>query len=144
MCSYSAVFLFSFVLQNSNPPQNLQFFYEESVCIRFPVGTGLAGHTEKTGNILNISDVYADKRFNKSIDKQTGFVTKHMLSAPIKSRSGNETLAVIQMLNKKGEEGGFTAKDEDIIQSCSSACAEALDLQFQTLQTAKLNLESVQ
>ena len=43
--------------------------------IRFPANKGLAGHVIKTGETINIKDAYADPRFNKDIDKQTGYKT---------------------------------------------------------------------
>ena len=35
--------------------------------IRFPVTAGLAGHTARTGEVLNIANAYEDARFNQAI-----------------------------------------------------------------------------
>ena len=44
---------------------------------------GVAGYVASTGNILNIPDAYADNRFNRDVDKQTGYHTKTLLCMPI-------------------------------------------------------------
>ena len=48
---------------------------------------------------LNVADVYADDRFNKSIDDQTGYSSKSILCMPIQIRG--QVIGVIQMVNKK-------------------------------------------
>src|SRR4030042_4457276 len=44
--------------------------------IRFPSHLGIAGYVATTGEILNIPDAYSDPRFNREIDKKTGYKTK--------------------------------------------------------------------
>lgn len=44
--------------------------------LRFPMTEGLAGHVATTGSSLNIEDAHEDKRFNRDIDKKTGYRTK--------------------------------------------------------------------
>ena len=63
---------------------------------------------------MNVSDPYSHENFNPSLDKQTGFKTKSILCAPIRSRSGDGVVAVIQMLNKIGDGGVFTIFDEEV------------------------------
>jgi cAMP and cAMP-inhibited cGMP 3',5'-cyclic phosphodiesterase 10 len=74
------------------------------MCYRFPVGTGIAGQVAKTGEVLNITDAYCDSRFNRTIDKLTGYRTKTILCMPIFIR-GN-VIGVVQMVNKHS--GHFT------------------------------------
>ena len=38
--------------------------------LRFPVGKGIAGFVAKTGEPLNVSDVYNDPRFNAEVDEK--------------------------------------------------------------------------
>jgi adenylate cyclase len=80
--------------------------------IRFPNGIGIAGHVATTGQTVNIPEAYDDPRFNKEIDKKTGYRTKTILCMPVKEQSGHIT-GVIQVLNKK--EGIFTAEDEELL-----------------------------
>lgn len=73
--------------------------------VRFPVGIGIAGYVAKTGQLLNISDAYADPRFNRSVDQITGYKTKSILCMPIFLSPGI-VIGVVQMVNKKT--GTFT------------------------------------
>ena len=67
--------------------------------IRVPADSGIAGAVCMTKTVLNIGDAYADPRFNKEIDKQTGYQTKNILAVPIVSPTG-EMLGVLQLINK--------------------------------------------
>ena len=44
--------------------------------IRFPCNLGIAGSVFTTGETINIRDAYQDERFNKSVDKKTGYRTR--------------------------------------------------------------------
>ncbi|MEW6778133.1 MAG: GAF domain-containing sensor histidine kinase, partial [Bdellovibrionota bacterium] len=87
--------------------------------IRLPIGKGIAGNVAKDGNIVNIPDAYADKRFNPEVDKKTGYRTRSILCMPIRSSTG-KVLGVVQVLNKK--DGIFTKDDEDLL---DALCAQA-------------------
>lgn len=92
--------------------------------IRFPIGKGFAGHVAKTGEIVNIPDVYKDKRFNREVDKQTGYRTKSMLCAPLRTMDG-EIVGVVQVLNKKGGQV-FTEFDEEMLLALAGQAAVAI------------------
>jgi putative ABC transport system ATP-binding protein len=68
--------------------------------IRFPVGAGIAGAVAQSGQSIRIDDAYADPRFNREVDKQTGFRTRSILCLPIKNLQG-DVFAVAQLLNRK-------------------------------------------
>ena len=76
--------------------ENLQELGE----IRFPVGTGIAGAVAQSGRSIRIDDAYADPRFNREVDRHTGFRTRSILCLPIKNREGN-VFAVAQLLNRR-------------------------------------------
>ncbi|MEQ8192962.1 MAG: GAF domain-containing protein, partial [Rhodospirillales bacterium] len=57
--------------------------------IRFLNNTGIAGAVFESGKGEIIHDAYRDSRFNRSIDQQTGFSTKTVLCAPIKTVRGD-------------------------------------------------------
>ena len=59
----------------------------------------VSGHVATTGETLNIVDAYDDPRFNREIDRRTGYHTRTMLCMPIYIR-GN-IIGVVQMVNKK-------------------------------------------
>lgn len=68
--------------------------------IRFPVGQGIAGIVAREGETIRIDDAYADPRFNRSVDQQTGYQTRSILTLPVKNMEG-EVFAVAQLLNRK-------------------------------------------
>lgn len=68
--------------------------------IRIPIGSGIAGAVAQSGEAINITDAYADSRFNPEVDKRTGFRTHSILSLPVKNQRG-EVFAVAQLLNRK-------------------------------------------
>ena len=48
--------------------------------IRFSAKLGIAGHAAQTRSVINVPDAYADPRFNKEVDKKTGFKTRNLIS----------------------------------------------------------------
>ncbi len=92
--------------------------------LRFSAELGLAGYTARTGEALNIADAYMDTRFNPEIDKETGYKTKSVLTAPLRDDDNNLT-GVFQVLNKK--EGQFSDDDQKLLNAISAAAATALE-----------------
>ena len=92
--------------------------------IRFPDHLGIAGAVFTTGATVNIKDAYADARFNQDVDRKTGYRTNNILTMPVVNRKG-ETIAVTQVLNKKG--GPFTAMDEKRLRAFSSQASIAME-----------------
>lgn len=90
--------------------------------IRFPLGTGIAGQVAMTGEILNITDAYADPRFNRTVDQLTGYKTESILCMPIFIR-GN-IIGVVQMVNKRS--GFFNKEDEEAFEMFAVYCGLAL------------------
>ena len=91
--------------------------------IRFLNNAGIAGSVFHTGNGELIADAYKDSRFNRSIDQQTGFTTKNILCAPVKTVRG-DIIGVAQCLNKK--DGPFTDEDLDFLEDMTTQAAVAL------------------
>jgi len=56
--------------------------------IRVPCDRGIAGETFTTGKVLNIADAQIDLRFNREIDRATGFITRNILCFPILDKQG--------------------------------------------------------
>jgi cAMP-specific phosphodiesterase 4/high affinity cAMP-specific and IBMX-insensitive 3',5'-cyclic phosphodiesterase 8 len=74
--------------------------------LRIPIGAGIAGHVAMTGETVIIDDAYADARFNKDIDRSTGFRTRTILCAPLTVRKGG-VIGAVQLINKTS--GSVTA-----------------------------------
>ena len=91
--------------------------------IRILNTTGIAGNVFQTGKGAVVLDPYNDPRFNRAIDQETGFVTKSILCAPVRSVKG-EVLGVLQMLNKT--EGNFDESDLHLLEAMTSHVAMTL------------------
>jgi len=91
--------------------------------IRLPNTTGIAGYVFTHGEPLNISDPYSDSRFNRSIDEQTGFLTRNILCVPIRTVKG-DVIGVAQALNKR--KGKFTQRDLTVLEAMTTQGTLAL------------------
>ena len=54
-----------------------------SILLRFPMTKGVAGHVASHGEVLNVTDAYSDKRFNREVDAKTGYTTNTLLCVPV-------------------------------------------------------------
>lgn len=93
--------------------------------IRMQIGQGIVGHVAETGEPINIADAYADERFNREIDRKTGFRTRNVLCMPLRRQTG-EIFAVTQLLNKTGGES-FDTSDEQRFDQLTSSLAVVLE-----------------
>ena len=85
--------------------------------------SGVAGHVFTSGEGVIIHDAYADEHFDSSIDEQTGFVTKSILCAPVRTVRG-EIIGVAQALNKV--DGSFTELDLALLEAMTTQAAVTL------------------
>src|SRR5436190_16563208 len=92
--------------------------------IRMLNNMGIAGHVFTTGRGVIVLDAYSDERFNPEIDKTTGYITKSILCAPLRTLKGH-IIGVAELLNKK--EGVFTEEDRDLLEALSRQAAVALE-----------------
>jgi adenylate cyclase len=91
--------------------------------IRILNTTGIAGAIFQSGEGEIIHDAYLDGRFNSKIDEQTGYVTKNILCAPVRTVRG-DLIGVIQILNKR--RGRFTKDDLDMLEAITLQAAVSL------------------
>ncbi len=92
--------------------------------IEIPIDAGIAGACAMSGKLINIPQAYSDPRFDKDIDRKTGYVTKNMLAAPLWDKRRN-VIGVMQVLNKF--EGTFDEEDERLIELLGSFAAVSLE-----------------
>ncbi|MFN2377786.1 MAG: ATP-binding cassette domain-containing protein [Candidatus Binatia bacterium] len=71
----------------------------EDIKVRIPIGTGIAGAAAQSGDVIRVDDAYADPRFNRQVDLQSGFRTRNILCLPLKDSRG-KVFAVAQLLNR--------------------------------------------
>ncbi|KAI6176683.1 hypothetical protein M3Y97_00825500 [Aphelenchoides bicaudatus] len=104
--------------------------------IRMPLSEGIVGHVARTGQIMNVSDVYKHPNFCPNVDKNTGFVTRNVLCFPIKDNAGN-LVGVAELCNKIGKPA-FTRHDEQVAQTFAVYCAISIShcLLYRKLQEA--------
>ena len=93
--------------------------------IRVPLGRGIAGAVAQTNEIVNIPDAYGDARFNREVDKLTGYRTHSILCVPMRSLDG-EVVGVLQALNKK-DGVPFDKDDEDLLMALGGQAAAAVN-----------------
>ncbi|HIF58245.1 MAG TPA: adenylate/guanylate cyclase domain-containing protein [Rhodospirillales bacterium] len=91
--------------------------------IRILNTTGIAGAIFQSGVGEIIHDAYTDERFNQTIDQQTGYTTKNIVCAPVRTVRG-DIIGVIQILNKR--KGRFTKDDLDILEAITLQAAVSL------------------
>src|SRR5438874_2655027 len=84
---------------------------------------GIAGCVYTSGEGAIVKDAYADSRFDRTIDEETGYLTKNILCSPIRTIKG-EIIGVLQMLNKK--DGEFTPEDLRLLEAMTRQTAITL------------------
>ncbi len=84
---------------------------------------GVAGWSFSHDEGVIIHDAYKDERFNKAVDVRTGFRTKSILCAPLRT-VGGEKIGVSQILNKI--DGEFTEDDLDLLEAMTEQAAIAI------------------
>jgi len=92
--------------------------------IRIPVGTGIAGTVARTGELINVADAYRDPRFDRSSDKSSGFKTRSLLAAPMRTPRG-EIVGVVEILNKRRR--SFNKEDEEFLAEVATHAALAVE-----------------
>jgi phosphoserine phosphatase len=91
--------------------------------IRIPADKGIVGESAQTRKLINVPDCYADDRFNRAIDKQTGYRSRCMLTIPLIGLE-DSLVGVLQILNKNN--GVFDEQDEFIAQALAAQAAVVL------------------
>jgi hypothetical protein len=78
-----------------------------------PIDKGIVRCVFTNAHRQKIDDAYLYERFNKEIDKETGYTTKSMVCVPLKYEYG-KCFGVIQALNKR-DGLIFSSDDEEIL-----------------------------
>jgi phosphoserine phosphatase RsbU/P len=91
--------------------------------IRMPADRGIAGACIRTRTVVNVPDAYADARFNRDIDRQTGFHTRNILAVPLCDYV-DDLVGVLEIINKR--EGGFGAYDITLAETLAAQAGVAI------------------
>ncbi len=93
--------------------------------IELPIDSGVIGHAITTGESIIIKDAYSDPRFNKEIDKLTGYITKSIMVVPMHDNEG-EIIGAFQVINHLGSKGAFDKRDQERLTLATTYAAESL------------------
>jgi serine phosphatase RsbU (regulator of sigma subunit) len=93
--------------------------------LHIPIGQGLVGACVAKNEAILVNDTSCDDRFLKSVDKESGYVTKSILTLPLHGMDG-KPMGALQVLNKPG---GFSQDDVDLLGLCSGYSASTLETQ---------------
>jgi GAF domain-containing protein len=117
------------VLILDHEKRNLRFYALEGAGkpvlagVTFPADRGIAGAVLQSLQSEIINEVQSDLRFYGKIDEATEFVTRNMVVVPLVA--GEEKIGVLEVLNK-GQRGGFTEEDRQLLQFIAQEIAFAI------------------
>ena len=131
----------------------------DGTIIRIGRRAGIVGWVASNNQPLNITDAYADARFNTDVDKETGYRTTSILAVPVHD-ADEKLIGVIQMINKTG--GPFGEDDLDMLQMIASQAgvtltnaaifdevkkdqemSKKLEMSIKTLKASELNIQKL-
>jgi sigma-B regulation protein RsbU (phosphoserine phosphatase) len=93
--------------------------------LHIPIGQGLVGACVMRKETILVNDTSQDERFLRSVDIESGYDTRSILTMPLHGVDG-EPIGAIQVLNKPG---GFSAEDVDLLGLCATYSASTLETQ---------------
>jgi adenylate cyclase len=91
--------------------------------IRMLNDKGIAGKVFQTGHGMVVNEAYDDPDFNAEVDETTGYSTRQILCAPIRTGRG-ELIGVAQVLNRL--DGLFDDDDLELLEAMTTQAALAL------------------
>ncbi|MFA6451555.1 MAG: HD domain-containing phosphohydrolase [bacterium] len=121
-----------------DPDKNELYFHVVDVDmlkeVRIPINhKSIAGYVALKSEPLNLEDAHKIEKtcpykFNKEIDKKTGYRTQSVLTVPMINNHG-ETTGAVQLINKMktGKVITFSDRDQKILISLASQAAVAID-----------------
>jgi putative nucleotidyltransferase with HDIG domain len=93
-----------------------------------PLGSGVAGKAAESLAVDLVPDTSKDPRFEKGVDRQSGFKTHSILTVPLHYFDANayeqKLVGVLQVINKI--EGGFTPNDATTLEAVGGIAASLL------------------
>ena len=93
--------------------------------IRHGIEHGITGWVARHRQIAHVAEPHDDERWDSSVDRRTGFVTRNILAAPVISNVDERLVGVLQLLNKAA--AGFSDFDEQLIRAFAAHVATALE-----------------
>ncbi len=91
---------------------------------RLSPGQGIAGWVADTGKGILVPDTDTDPRFSVAVDEESGFVTRSVLCAPLRTSEGN--IGVVQLLNH-AEGRLFSRADLQLLETIALHAAAVIE-----------------
>ncbi|MFN0198097.1 MAG: sigma 54-interacting transcriptional regulator [Planctomycetaceae bacterium] len=91
--------------------------------LRLPDNAGIVGEVLRTQRTIQVDDPYHDARFNQSVDKASGYVTRNLLCGPLKDGQGR-LIGAFEAINKNT--GLFSEEDHESLEELGIQAAIAL------------------
>jgi serine phosphatase RsbU (regulator of sigma subunit) len=91
--------------------------------VKLKMGEGIAGWVAQNRKAVMVKDAQRDPRFSKRADRQSGFVTRTMLSVPLSHQE--ELLGILNVLNSR-EKPFFETDDLALLESFADLAAVAI------------------
>ena len=92
--------------------------------MRLPVTQGVVGRCVRDNCCETVLDVQKDSEFARTVDEQSGFITRSILCAPLSFSV--RPLGAIQVVNKRSENACFSESDIHLLQVLASSAAMAI------------------
>ena len=108
--------------------------------LRLPSTTGIVGKTVMERKNQMVRNAKETTEFNGSVDRDTGFETRSILCAPLMIQ--DRCIGALELINKKGGDGLFDSRDENIL--VALAAAAALGINNARMADRLVNQERIQ
>ena len=92
--------------------------------LELPMGAGLVGDVALRGESELVADATDDPRFVHQVDDATGFATRSVATAPLKTQ--DNVLGALQVLNKRSGSGLFDEADLILLEGLAATAGLAL------------------
>jgi sigma-B regulation protein RsbU (phosphoserine phosphatase) len=93
--------------------------------LRISAKSGVVGRSVQSREGALVRDVSEDADFGKNVDAKSGFKTRSLLVAPL--TIGQDCLGAIEIINRIGGDGLFTAEDLVLLETLARAAALAIN-----------------
>jgi signal transduction histidine kinase len=104
-----------------------------------PKNQGIAGWVYENGESLIVNDTAAEPRFFPAIDRMSGYASRQILCVPLTVKS--RRLGAVEVVNKRGRDGVFSAEDQFLLEMFSTQAAIAIENTRLALALSRLEEE---
>jgi len=92
--------------------------------LRLDASQGVVGKCVRNNACQMIRDVREEPDFSRSVDADTGFVTRSILCVPLVVKG--QSIGAIELINKLGGDGLFNEQDRDLVTALAGAASLAI------------------